>query len=60
MQNYPVSLNDNDSKLPYLVENGMTRMKADRSNGYGTVLDDIVEFFVEEVQDTIKSFIFIE
>ena len=44
-----VSLNDNDSKLPYLGENGMTRMKADRSNGYADgVWMDMVEFFATE------------
>ena len=44
-----VSLNKDNSKSSYTGENGMTRMKADRSNGYvdGTWMD-VVEFFATE------------
>ena len=48
-----VSANDENSKKPYKGENGLTRMKADRYNGYGQyggdgVWMDIVEFFATE------------
>ena len=45
-----VSLNINGTNsVPYRGENGMTRMKADRSNGYADgVWMDIVEFFATE------------
>ena len=49
-----VSINKNeDTKTPYKGENGMTRMKADRYNGYGQyggdgVWMDVVEFFATE------------
>ena len=44
-----VTLSIDGSDLPYNGENGMTRMKADRSNGYADgVWMDIVEFFATE------------